>query len=78
MDNDQHGGAIMTKTTEERIAELESAMTDTRNRQRQDDDMIKAAAGQLRKAKNAKSLEDIKHVLVTVAGQLDAVGGRGE
>lgn len=64
-------------TLEERIAELENTMRFTRNRQKRDDALIKAAAGQLRKAKNAKSLEDIITILVIVAGQLDEVGEGG-
>ena len=71
---EEQTGAIVARTIEERIEELEFAQRRTEQIQRRDDNLIKTAAGQLRKAKDARTLEDIKHVLVEVAGQLDAVG----
>jgi hypothetical protein len=63
-------GVDMAKTIEDRVEALELA-------RRRDDDLIKAAAGQLRKVKEAKDLEDVKQTLLIVAGQLEAVGKGG-
>ena len=54
--------------------EIEEAVRYLLRARKQDDELTKAAAGQLRKVKNAKSLEDVKAILLIVAGQLEAMG----
>jgi tRNA G37 N-methylase TrmD len=66
--NETHEGVVMAeRTIEQRLTALEDG-------RRHDDNLIKTAAAQLRKAKDAQTLDDLKHILVIVAGQLDAVG----
>jgi hypothetical protein len=70
----KHSKGDTVATIEERIEELEELVRYLRRARAQDDALTKAAAGQLRKAKTAESLEDIKTILLIVAGQLDATG----
>jgi predicted flap endonuclease-1-like 5' DNA nuclease len=66
--NETHEGVVMAeRTIEQRLTALEDG-------RRHDDNLIKTAAAQLRKAKDAQTLDDLKHILGIVAGQLDAVG----
>ena len=69
-----HSRGETMATTEEQIARLEDRVTYLEHTRAQDDALTKAAAGQLRKAKSAGSLEEIKQILLIVAGQLDAMG----
>lgn len=68
-------GAIMDDSIEKRIAELEEKIGYLMNARQRDDHLTKSAAGQLRKARNAKTLEEIITILLEVAGQLEASGG---
>lgn len=63
----QQGEGVNNKTIEERLEYLEAA-------RKRDDQLTKSAAGQLRRAKNATTIDELKEIMLAVAGQLDPRG----
>lgn len=83
-DNEREWGELMT-TIEERVAYLEAENEDLkriierlRKARLRDDALTRTAAGQLRKVRHAQSVDDIKKILLEVAGNLEASGREGE
>ena len=68
----------MDDSIEKRIAELEEKVGYLMSARQRDDHLTRSAAGQLRKARNAKTLEEVNQILLAVAGQLDPSGGKRE
>lgn len=77
-DNENKQGAdVDEKEVQERLEELERIVARLVRDRKRDDIQTKAAAGQLRKAKKAKTLEELTKILSEVAGNLEAAGSEG-